>query len=92
MILVSAKAPSDRRIPRLIADSTWQAGRSPRNSHYRATLNGEPCPLAVAANVSEGWLLSLIDSEYGYMGTDSLGEPATVRLYGVVQLLRCRGE
>jgi hypothetical protein len=78
--------------PNPVADATWQAGVTPKNNEYRATLDGEPVPMAYAANVSQGWVLAYVDAG-GSMLTSAMPEKmATEKLRGVVQLLRCRGE
>ena len=65
----------------------WQAGK-PGSSSFKVHLDGEPLPLAIKADVQQGWVtVMVVESDARFIGRDGLGQPRTRKLSGVVTLV-----
>jgi hypothetical protein len=67
-------------MPRAIPECDWQAGVTPGNEYFRVTLDGEPCPNAVAASTTLGFVVEQLFADNRVSGTR--------RRQGVVRVVR----
>lgn len=81
--------------PQPIEGAQWQAGVTPDNELYRVTLDGVPCPLALAASEFYGWVMCYEERESGLASADALPGECTVeylaaprKVYGKVRIVR----
>jgi hypothetical protein len=73
----------------ILRSGVWTAGK-PGSSGFKVHLDGEPLPLAIAADVGQGWVTVLVTDDAGRIIEDGLGRTKTRKLKGIVKLMEIR--